>query len=291
MDLSAKENHVPMVFDFYGSLNYIPRKLSDQTGLDFSYNRNFFNLIADFSFKNDGKYTPEEPYLLGHYISLNRRKIALNLNRVHFAGWRDIHRDIVSTPYYLFISSIDIASVLLDFTYSDKLFLYETRWIQINIRSKWYRNPDDTSLDLGANYKVYGLKFKNVRFDFQESTVYLDRSFDAEYFLNPIPQYLVQIVTTSEGKPWTREKNNNELMGFFFEWTKPKYYMYSQFLIDDLNLGFLVPKTEIKIPKKIAWSLGGCYQFPFVKLGFYHARATKYTFGATYARESYSDMP
>ena len=37
---------------------------------------------------------------------------------------------------------------------------------------------------------------------------------------------------------------------------------------------------------KLAWSIGGYYDFEFGRVGFYHGGATKHTFAATYANAS-----
>jgi hypothetical protein len=76
-------------------------------------------------------------------------------------------------------------------------------------------------------------------------------------------------------------------VGLFFDWREPLFYLYAQWLIDDISLDFLIPEFlrstlgERKIPQKWAWSLGGYCDFPFGRIGFYHAGATKYTFERT----------
>jgi hypothetical protein len=90
------------------------------------------------------------------------------------------------------------------------------------------------------------------------------------------------------GKPWSEDSNDNSLTGLFFDCRKTLFYIYAQWLIDDLSADFLIPEFlrdefggEKRIPQKWAWSLGGYYDFAFGRLGFYHAGATKYTFEAT----------
>jgi hypothetical protein len=70
--------------------------------------------------------------------------------------------------------------------------------------------------------------------------------------------------------------------------------LYAQWLLDDINLEFLVPKFMEdqwggqRIPQKTAWSVGGFYNFSFGRLSFYHAGATKYTFTPN---TDYVDLP
>ena len=57
--------------------------------------------------------------------------------------------------------------------------------------------------------------------------------------------------------------------------------------MDDISLDFLIPWFlrdtfgDRGIANKWAWSVGGHWDLPFGRLGFYHAGATKYTFAAT----------
>lgn len=127
-----------------------------------------------------------------------------------------------------------------------------------------------------------------MRLGLQDSAVYTDRAFDEEYFFSPIPHILTQM-SRYAGKPWSEDSNDNSLTGLFFDWRKPLFYIYAQWLIDDLSADFLIPEFlrdefggERRIPQKWAWSLGGYYDFAFGRLGFYHAGATKYTFEATH---------
>ncbi len=260
------------------------QRVYDEAGPALLFDSDVFSMIWDFSFKNDGKYTPPEPYLLGHYFSLNNGGLFFDFDYVELSGGRLTHSDIVESPYSLFISSMGIPSLLIDVSLDFDFFFYTTRWIRLNTRSA-YGYPER-----GMNYKVYGISIDGIRFGLQDSVVYVGRSFDVEYFLNPLPQYFVQLATTTAGKPWTEEGNTNSINGVFFDMTRQNFYLYAQFLIDDFNLGFLVPGKEITIPNKIAWSLGGRYNFSFGSLGFYHAGATKYTFAATYSNPDGSSV-
>ena len=178
-----------------------------------------------------------------------------------------------------------LPALLADLTFQAGRFFYESRWIQLN------SNSANTSVyfpdgypDRGANYKVFALQFGDWRFGLQDAAVYVDRLFDAEYFFSPLPHILTQIVREA-GKPWSETVNDNSITGLFAEWRRPLHYLYAQWLVDDISLAAFVPQfiqdaisKELKIPSKFAWSLGGYYDFPFGRLGFYHGGATKYTF-------------
>jgi hypothetical protein len=268
--------------------------LFDDVGMRASYRMPNILIHAEASARNDGVYSPEETYMIGHHLVMKDAFIGLNLDRFSLTAGRYAHADIVDSPYSLFISPRTAPAVAVDFTYQDQRFYYETRWVQLNTLSSIYTFPSTGArLDRGMNYKVYGLKSGNVRFGLQDSIVYVGRSFDAEYFLNPMFQYLQQLFTATEGKPWSMYGNNNcnSLNGFFVDITRPDLYAYAQILIDDVNLDFLGFWGKLTMPTKMAWSLGGHMDFPFGRLGAYTAGATKYTFEATYANTSYSDYP
>jgi hypothetical protein len=266
--------------------------LFDEIGFAASYEAANILIHLDGGLRNDGAYTPEESYLLGHYIELKNAFIDLHTDRFGLTFGRRAHQDIVESPYSLFISSVPLPALVADARYEDDRFFYESRWVQLNALSPLYVFPGTTlRLDRGMNYKAYGLKLGNVRFGLQDSIVFTGRSFDAEFFLNPMFQYLQQLVRSTDGKPWTEKSNCNSLNGFFADVRSETWYAYAQVLIDDINLDFLGFWGKLKMPTKIAWSLGGRVDLPWGTLGAYTAGATKYTFEATYATSSYSDFP
>ena len=118
--------------------------------------------------------------------------------------------------------------------------------------------------------------------------------FDEEYFLIPLPHIFTQMFTKGTGKPWSESGNDNSIMGLFVEWRRPEHYLYAQWLVDDISLDFLIDLLGLRdefgnrqIPSKLAWSLGGYYDFPWGRVGLYHAGATKYTFEPTNASYPY----
>jgi hypothetical protein len=95
------------------------------------------------------------------------------------------------------------------------------------------------------------------------------------------------MVTKRDSTPWQEDANDNSVMGLFAEWRPPWGYLYAQWLVDDISLNFLIPWFlrdtfgEPTVANKWAWSVGGYWDLPFGRLGFYHAGAMKFTFEAT----------
>ena len=290
-----------LLFTAYGQANLdnqytFLNTVYDNLGIGLEYSSPYFGMDLSFGLKNDGKYTPQEPYMLGHYITLNDGDIWLKYGPLKLTGGRMTNNDIVKTPYSLFISSVPISTMSIDLSYNGSNFFYDTRWISLNRNSSLYTSQvpvfsspgvqtgyTTQSLDRGMQYKVYGLKLRDMRIGFEESVIYLNQEFYPEYFFSPLPMYFTQLVNSSGSNngrnPPAQTANENSLMGFFMDNRSDKWYWYGQFLADDLNLAFLAsPSLRNSHPNKIAWSLGGTYRFNFGTLGFYTAGATKYTF-------------
>jgi hypothetical protein len=286
---AEQENQGPVTWSFTGELNLAPSLIDEQprvydrliTALLFDYE--FIHLIMEMSLVNDQKYSPMESYWLGRYFYPNNGGLELDFGPLSLRAGKLVHRDFLDTPYSLFISSQDLPALLAEISFHGGPFSYESRWIRLNTRSQAYP-------DRGANYKVFAGQIGEVRFGLQDIAVYVDRVFDEEYFFSPMPHIVTQMVTKGPGKPWSEEANDNSIMGLFADWRRPKHYVYAQWLVDDVNADFLIDWLGLrdtfgdrKIPWKTAWSVGGFYEFPFGRLGFYHAGATKYTFEATQA--------
>jgi len=260
-------------------------RLYDEVGPSFYFTSPMFTFLWDFALINDGKYTPAEDYILGHYLYLNNGLARFDLPPFSLKTGRFVHGDVIESPYSLFISSEENPALQLEYSLDFDLFFFINRWVQLNVRSE-LGFPDR-----GMNFKTYGVRLGDFIFGFQDSVVYLNRNFDAEYFLNPLPQYIVQLVTASPGKPWQEEGNINSLMGFFLEFNPAPWGFFIQILFDDFNLSGLVPDKELKHPHRMAWSLGATLDLDEIgRFGFYHAGATKYTFGSTYSAPDGSDI-
>ncbi|MDZ7793191.1 MAG: hypothetical protein U5P10_05700 [Spirochaetia bacterium] len=258
------------------------------------YNTNLFDVVIEGTMNNDDRYDggDEQQYLFGRYFLMEAGYTDLKLGPFNIRLGRSNQSDAVDNPYSIYINSEDIPKMQADVSYEGNMFFYRTRWVSLNSDSNQYYTGYQDEVhweDRGMNYKVYGVNVGDWRFGFQDSVVYLDQEFDPEYFLNPIPMYLIQIINSNEGRPWGEYGNVKSQMGFFAERTREGDYGSAQIMIDDLNGNFLPTVENQQNLTKMAWSIGGRKDFPFGTVGAYHAGATKYTFQATYAEESYDD--
>ena len=274
----------------------------DEEGLGMAFVGPDFTAGFDFLLVNDKKYSPSEHHMRGRYFDLRDGRVQWSPGNLTATAGRLMHRDEVTSPYSLFISSAAPSTTVADLRYDNGFFFYDTRWIELNRQSSLYRqqvpvrDADGEAtgeyvsepLDRGANYKAYGLDFGRLRLGIQESVVYLNTTFYPEYFLSPLPMYFTQLVNSTAGKPWTQVANENSMLGFFGEYEGKGWYAYGQFLIDDWNemgIDWLAP-GEWNNPAKFAWSLGGTVDTSIGTFGLYQAGASKYTFEPTYASES-----
>ncbi|HDQ15189.1 MAG TPA: hypothetical protein ENN41_10290, partial [Sediminispirochaeta sp.] len=318
LDRSVDEEDEFLAFDFIGTFSgrYLyplmegqapPKSLYDEVRAAMDYRSPHLDILIDWAMKADGKYSEEEPYLGGRYFYMYDTHMKVDYEPFSFKAGRGPHRDAVDSPYSVFINSVDIPALHMELGYESGYFFYNSRWIQLTSNSSQYYygfspeevgetgydspySDDDPNtlesplhyLDKGANYKSFGIKLGDWRVGFQDVVIYLDRVFDPEYFLNPMPQYFVQLITTEDGRPWAQQGNTKSMMGFFADRRTFDTYGMGQILIDDIN-GDFIPGYSISpaIKTKMAWSLGGFKDFSFGRVGLYHAGATKYTFQAT----------
>ena len=253
---------------------------------DFSYTSEHFGFIAAASFHQNDKYMPDKSNLpdrtlLNSYFLMDQGALVLRGMDMSFELGRKDHHDVIDSPYSLFVSSKRNPALLANFRYENDFAFYETRWIELNSNSG-VTTPayPDAFPDRGAQLKTYGVKLGDMRFGFQNAAVYTERSFDLEYFASPVPNYLIQYVKGTKGRPWSTASNENDIMGFFWDWTaKDDLYLNAQVLIDDLNIFGLggTPRN----PWKAAYSLGARWQTAVGNFGLYHALATKYSFAPT----------
>jgi hypothetical protein len=258
-------------------------------GLDSKY----VDLIGALSLYDDKKYMPFQADLPGGKIAnlhffMDEGGAKLHFGPLSLDAGRFKHYDVIDSPYSLFINSNGNSAFLMNIRYEDDFFFYESRWLELNYRS--YLDPTLATgngaafpsgyPDRGANIKTYGFKIgQGMRFGFQDAAIYTGRSFDAEYFLSPIPQYFIQYAKTNGGTPWSTGGNENDIVGIFCDWARVDGYSFNaQLLIDDFSVHGLSPSTLPNNPWKLAWTFGGRKETDYGSFGFYHAGATKYTF-------------
>jgi len=263
------------------------------------------DVVAGLSVNGDGKYGADianfsnTKKFFNNYFFLDQGYTDLHLKPLDLRLGRFAQTDAFESPYSLFLNSEAHAAMGMTLRYDDPFFSYESRWIELNSRSDfgttadtpqawrevWNEtthsfDPIGTSFpDRGASLKTYTFRFGDaLKVGIQDAAVYTGRSFDAEYFASPIPAYFTQYVKTTAGRPWTTSGNENNLIGFFAQWTQADYDLGAQVLIDDFSLHFLFPDQVPNNPWKAAWTVGGHWTSDWGRWGLFHAGALKYTF-------------
>jgi hypothetical protein len=306
-----------MDIDFGVELGVKDETFFNANNIRMDFATNHLNLVADLSMSNDQKFAPVRAMLpsgnfLGYYFLMNEGGLKFNLWNFNLDAGRFRLYDVVDSPYSLFLNSLGHSSNTLSLKYEGPRFIYQTRWIELNSRNSvsspawneyhWRiengkplgrqitpepdplnpRIPEEFGFpDRGANYKIYAVKVKDWRLGFLDAAVYTQRSFDLEYFLNPIPQYFIQYVKGTPGRPWTTDSNENNMFGLFWDIDKKNQWSaYAQVLVDDFSLEFLqfLYSAFPDNPWKAAWALGGRVQTPIGRFGLHHGGALKYTF-------------
>jgi hypothetical protein len=250
-----------------------------------------FAMEALLSINNDGKYSPMHANVPGgtlgnNYFFIEGGGAAVTFGDFSLRAGRLPQHDVVDSPYSLFINGGSLAATTTALSFERGKFFFESRWLGLNHHS-------DTSTDAypdgyperGANLKVYGLKMGDMTFGLEDVAVYSGRYFDFDYFADPMPAYFIQYTNCLSGRPWDNGYEDNTIVGAFWRWDRPDgISAYAQYLMDDFNVFGLggTPRN----PWKMAWSLGGNYETPVGKFGFYHAGATKYCFEPTYETPS-----
>jgi hypothetical protein len=254
---------------------------------DLSFASSDFSLVAALSLSNDGKYAPAQANLAGGnlgdiYYKMEAGGIAYRAGALSLRAGRLPHLDIVDSPYSLFVNASGIATNLLEVEFENEHFLYRSRWIELNSRSTMLTETFSPGFpDRGANLKIFALKFGDMRIGFQDAAVYVNRPFDLEYFLNPLPSYFIQYSKGTGGRPWYAKSEDNSIVGGFWDWRRPDGLRFdAQVLVDDFNV-FGLGGTPHN-PWKAAWTLGGSVETEAGIFSFHHAGATKYAFEPTY---------
>ncbi|HAE23369.1 MAG TPA: hypothetical protein DCG47_13775 [Spirochaetaceae bacterium] len=280
---------------------------STEESLAFLFEDELFTLSARGVMNNDGKYDAELASIpggkfFGNYILMQEGGATVRYKDLRFKAGRFRHYDELPTPYSLFINAQGNSANIMELRYENEAFLYQSRWIELNYRSAFQSGEADPLLrswhvdldggtdngysgfpDRGANVKTYALKFGGMRIGYQDAAVYTGlpgsgRNFDFEYFLNPIPQYFIQYVKATAGRPWTTGDDENNFLGLFWDWNADNgAYYYVQTLLDDFNIKFLFPDT-FGFPYKAGWALGGRWDTPYGRFGFHHAGSPMYSF-------------
>ena len=219
----------------------------------------------------------------GDRLSLEAGKLAL--------------RDVVDSPYSLFLSGRGNEALTAEVRYEDGGFFFRDRWIALNYDSENADASKGSWPDRSAVLKTYGVKVGEFRAGFQDLVVYTGESrmaddrgplFDAEYFLNPMPGVLLQFTGTSMDAPWEKNSriDDNSITGFFVAWEREGLSADAQILIDDFNMNRFLSPGSYQNPDKLAWTAGASMDTPYGRFRLDHAGATAYTFSASSGHEA-----
>lgn len=255
--------------------------------LALSYGQGDFYLSARGLLSNDGKYEAElftgapGGKFLGNYVFMEEGGIAYDLGDLAFRFGRFRHYDEIDSPYSLFVNANGLAAPLMELRYDDGFFTYQSRWVELNYLSSM-RTPAWEFYggfpDRGANIKTYAIRAGDLRFGFQDAAVYTGRNFDFEYFASPIPQYFIQYVKGTGGRPWTTGLDENNMIGAFVEKRLDSgIAWYGQLFFEDGNLHWLSESLP-DLPWKAAWAAGARLPTAFGEFSVDAAGATMYAF-------------
>ncbi len=236
-----------------------------------------FEFKASMLAKNDSVFNDpfSESYYAGFYFDFKEGSISFRNNNFSVTLGRTHLGDVVLSPYSLFISSVNMPRNTIEISYDDGKFIYITRWTQL---CELKFGADERERLKSSNYKVYALRVGNLRFGYEDITVYVGQRFNFEYFANPIPSFFIQYVNDA-GRPYPEGVGEtNYISGFFLDYTDIDRYYYTQVLVDDINMNRFIHPESYQNPDKIAWSIGLVQKTSIGTVSFYHAGATKYTF-------------
>lgn len=237
-----------------------------------------FSLYISLLARNDRYFRDPftDSYYGGFYFDFGNSSLTLRMNSFSISVGKGYLGDLVESSYPLFASSTHLPRNFFELKYEDERFLYVSRWLELtNLRDEY--KPSEERFR-GANFKSYVLKAGAFRFGYQEANVYVGKNFDFEFFANPIPGFFIQYVKDA-GRPYPEGIGEcNFIMGFYADYKTSDFYLYSQILIDDINMNRFLKPNEFQNPDKIAWSLGGSFNTEAGRLAIHHAGATKYTF-------------
>lgn len=142
----------------------------------------------------------------------------------------------------------------------------------------------------GFNYRsiIYS-PLDGLEIAYEESVLYLKRFFDPYYFFIPIPAPGIQEFWHLNA-PWgysTSELDDNSMIGGWVRYTGKNYSVYSEILIDDINMNRFLNPQGFQNPDKMAFLFGFSGKSGPYKLTFEVAGATAFTFQRTTSNRPY----
>ncbi|HAW85465.1 MAG: hypothetical protein A2087_06615 [Spirochaetes bacterium GWD1_61_31] len=260
----------------------------------FLVNTEHLRLYGALRMVNDGRWLPTEGWMdEGVYFNLMESHVQVLAGDFTLeGGFQPADHWYSQNPNLTILNTNGRSSVGLAYRYDGDMISYQSRWVGLNLMSPFtygygidsggIDTPfDQTWRDRGLNYKLYLLKFGQLRLGYQESSLYLDRYFDINYFVNPAPSILINTLWSSGqsgANPWIHSANDSSLMGFYADYTDKLFRAEAEFNIKDLNLPFGYTDNL----NKLAWSAGFSWYSDYGTFSFWHGGATKHMFASTY---------
>ena len=138
-----------------------------------------FDFLWDIALTGDGSYGSffDGAYGLDMSILIKQGGIRWKGGNFSFEVGKLAMFDEVASPYSLFISGAGNAALTAKIRYEDDRFFYDDRWIALNYdSSNTYEGSTTPWPDRSAVLKTYGAKWRELRFGFQDLTIYTNEA-------------------------------------------------------------------------------------------------------------------
>ena len=206
------------------------------------------------------------------------------------------HRDVVESPYSLFVSSRENSAFLYELDYRSDRVRFLTRSVELT-RNSVHGYPDKSIV-----FQTFAVTGERWEVGFQDATVLVPLPdsgeqtsdgtgplFVPEFFFSPLPGYLTQYILGSGEYPWKQDINYKSLMGFYAavdgEEARLPWRLEGQVLVDDFNAHAIThPHREHQNPFMGAWMLSGRMDTGVGRFRLSHAGALMYTFQTSGSR-------
>lgn len=282
---------------------------------------------ADFRALGDDRYGVSHAFLDSPvYFLIREAGIGFAGEPLSARAGRFPHRDVVDSPYALFVSSREHPAFLYELDYEGEWLRFLTRSVELS-RNSVLDYPDKSLV-----FQTVAVTRPNWEFGFQDATVAVpiraeqiedvyaedgdgseevvverirrsDGSgpvFVPELFFSPLPGYLTQYIIGAqepeEGRPWGQEINYKSLMGFYGvldgHARGTPWEVEAQILVDDFNANAVFNPDDSQNPFMGAWMLSGLIETDYGRFRLSHAGSLMYTFQTSQDRRySYTYYP
>ena len=95
-----------------------------------------YRLYIDIALVGDSIYDPSETYMLGRYVYINDAYVDLDLDRFYLKAGRSTQKDVIDSPYTLFVNSEPHPATQIEAKYEGDFFFYTSRWVSLNNNSE-----------------------------------------------------------------------------------------------------------------------------------------------------------